>query len=114
MFVLAAVGARQFPDILNGSIIYAPALVLVTVLGLVHLVREHHDRYALIAAAGAFMMALGFRAIDNAVCAAFPVGTHFLWHLLTALSLYLAMRALIAGSSKDEDTRSGVRSAPAF
>ena len=96
-FVVAAAGARQFPDILNGSIIYAPALILVTGLGVAHLIREHHERPTLIAAAGVFMAAVGFRTIDNAVCASFTVGTHFLWHLLTALSLYLAMRALIAG-----------------
>ena len=51
-FVVAAAGARQFPDILNGSIIYAPALILVIGLGEVHLVREHHERPTLIAAAG--------------------------------------------------------------
>ena len=35
------------------------------------------------------------RSIDNAVCDAFPIGTHFLWHLLAALVLYLFGRGLV-------------------
>jgi hypothetical protein len=29
------------------------------------------------------------------VCAALPTGTHFLWHLLVALVIYLSIRALL-------------------
>jgi hypothetical protein len=35
------------------------------------------------------------RSIDGAVCAYVPMGTHFLWHLLNGIVLYLSMRALI-------------------
>jgi hypothetical protein len=103
IFILAAVVSRQFPEVLNGSVIYAPALVLVVGLGLIDLATRRREKGVLIGAAAIFIAALGFRAIDNSVCAAFPVGTHFLWHLLTALSLYLAMRALVAGWSFHED-----------
>jgi hypothetical protein len=98
-YVVAVGAARQFPNVLNGSIIYAPALILVIGLGLVHLVREGYERSALIGAAGVFVAALIFRSIDNSVCVAFPMGTHFLWHLLAAFALYLAMRALVAALS---------------
>ena len=41
------------------------------------------------------ILILGFslvlRSIDLAVCNFFPVGTHFLWHLLNALAIYLAI-----------------------
>ena len=102
LFILAAVGARQLSGILNGSIVYAPALALVTGLGLIHLARARCERSALIGAAGALVAALIFRTIDNAACAAFPYGTHFLWHLLTALSLYMVMRAFVANLSADK------------
>ncbi len=94
--VLAIYASRQFPQLLNGSLIYAPALILVAGLGLVHLLQARQARYDLLAAAGVFVVALFFRTIDNMVCSEFPLGTHFLWHVLGALASYLAMRALIS------------------
>lgn len=37
--------------------------------------------------AGVLAVSLTFRSLDEAVCDAVPVGTHFLWHLLNALML---------------------------
>jgi hypothetical protein len=49
-------------------------------------------------AAGIFLLSLTFRTIDKAACASFPLGTHFLWHLLNALVLYVLLRtAILAG-----------------
>lgn len=97
VFVVAAIFARQFPELLNGSIIYAPALLLAVAGGLVHSVRCRYERFSLLGAAGVFVLALVFRTMDNPVCESFPLGTHFLWHLLNAAAIYLAMRALIVG-----------------
>ncbi|MEU0529414.1 hypothetical protein [Amycolatopsis tolypomycina] len=48
------------------------------------------------AVAGAvFALSLSLRALDRDVCDYVPVGTHFLWHLLTGLVLYLVSRALL-------------------
>jgi hypothetical protein len=96
LFVLAAALARQFPGILNGSLIYAPALVLVVTLGVFHWGRALAERASLLASAGVFVAALFFRTVDTVMCAALPIGTHFMWHLLAAAALYLAMRALSA------------------
>jgi len=35
------------------------------------------------------------RSVDEAACPYIPIGTHFLWHALIAVVLYLSMRALI-------------------
>jgi hypothetical protein len=51
-----------------------------------------------------FAASLAFRTVDLAVCAAFPAGTHFLWHLLNGLVLYLATAALV-----DEIEGPGIR-----
>jgi hypothetical protein len=40
-------------------------------------------------------VSLVFRSIDQAVCASFPLGTHFLWHCLNGLVLYLLLRAAL-------------------
>jgi hypothetical protein len=36
-----------------------------------------------------FALSLTFRSIDNALCVFNPVGTHFMWHTLNALMLYI-------------------------
>lgn len=41
-----------------------------------------------------FMAALILRTIDLQVCPIFPVGTHFAWHLLCSLMLYVVSLAL--------------------
>ncbi|SDE40991.1 hypothetical protein [Limimaricola pyoseonensis] len=46
-------------------------------------------------------VSLAFRSLDETLCAAWPVGTHFMWHLLNAAMLgwmiELLRRALLAG-----------------
>lgn len=94
-FVAAAAVARLLPPALNGSVIYAPALVLVVLLGIVHCAIARHQAWMLLAAAGAFTGALVMRTLDAPLCAWAPTGTHFVWHLGTALAIYFAMRGLI-------------------
>ena len=97
-YLLVALSARQFPQFLNGSLIYAPALIVLLALGLYHILRQHQEPFILVAAMGVFIIALTFRTIDNAICDYFPLGSHFLWHSCNALLLYLLMRGLLANS----------------
>ena len=46
-------------------------------------------------AGGVFALSLGFRTLDAPLCGTLPLGTHFLWHLLNGLMLWLLLRALI-------------------
>jgi hypothetical protein len=88
--------ARLFPgDTLNGSIMYLPAYTAL--LGCTgHLLVKHHPAArAFFIASMIFLVSLTFRTVDNNLCRAFPVGTHFLWHLLNAFMLYLLLAALI-------------------
>jgi hypothetical protein len=95
VFVVAAWGGRQFPHLLNGSLTYAPAAVLSVALGLYHLRTQGERRVDLLTAGGAFLVAIFFRTIDGAICAVFPPGTHFVWHLLIPVVAYLYVRALL-------------------
>lgn len=45
----------------------------------------------LVLAAGVFVLSLGARTLDAAICPAFPPGTHFLWHVLNAVMLGLLL-----------------------
>jgi hypothetical protein len=99
-FLVALFYGRQFSHILNGSLVYAPAFLLSLGLGRYHYRTHKIERYALFAAAGVFLVAVVFRSVDQAVCPFFPVGTHFLWHLLMPVVLYLSMRGLLLNWAK--------------
>jgi hypothetical protein len=94
-FLAAALLGRRFPHILNGSMTYAPGVLVMVALGIYHRAAALREPFALLAAAMLLLIAVIFRSIDQAVCTAFPIGTHFLWHLLTALVCYVATRALL-------------------
>lgn len=79
-------------DTVNGSHAYLPALAATLVVGA--LARGQEGRLVL-AAAAVFALSLVFRSIDNAVCTVFPLGTHFIWHCLNAVLLYLLLRAAL-------------------
>jgi hypothetical protein len=98
IFAIAAYVGRQFPNILNGSLIYAPTLALLLAVSLYHRANNKRGFHLLVAGSSAFLVALLFRTIDNAVCPVFPVETHFLWHLLTAAALGAATKTLIDNS----------------
>jgi len=95
VFLAASVHGRQFPHLLGGSLTYAPALATLLALGIYHWMSRKPGPLLLIAAAGVFAVSLSFRTIDESACPLLPVGTHFLWHLLNPLVLYLCVRALI-------------------
>jgi hypothetical protein len=80
------------PTLLNRSILYLPALLFVTGLGIWH--RRHaREPGLLLLAAGVLLLSLTFRTLDLAICERFAIGSHFLWHLLNGLVLYLVGRA---------------------
>ena len=95
LFIFTAYIGRQFSDVLNGSLIYAPAFALLLGLGLYHFYNARIERTLLLWAAGVFSLSLFFRSIDMTICANLSLGTHFLWHLLNGLVVYIAVRVLL-------------------
>ncbi|EIM24548.1 ceramidase domain-containing protein [Microvirga lotononidis] len=86
---------------LNGSVGYIPAALALLAVGVAcRLSQAKAAGLALLVAAGVFALSLYVRSIDEAVCAAMPAGTHFLWHMLNALVLGILMRAAIVHSSR--------------
>lgn len=95
-FFAAIYGFALLPErLLNGSLSYGPALLFLSGLALWHWRNAAKERWALPAAAGVFLLSLTLRSLDMAACAAFPLGTHFLWHVLNGVVLYLTARAYI-------------------
>lgn len=85
---------------LNGTAGYAPAVIAMTVIGAALLLRRHAAWPHLLSAALVFTVSMAFRAFDFEFCdqtLAFGhnTGTHFIWHTLNAVVLYLLLRAAI-------------------
>ena len=99
--VIAALLGRQFHGVFSGSLTYAPGLGVLGGLGVYHWQARKRERLAMLAAAGAFALALVFRTVDGPVCPYVPWGSHFLWHLLVALVIYWSMRGLIRNLPAD-------------
>jgi hypothetical protein len=78
--------ARLAPPVANGSLPYIPALMVVVVIALHQATTERRFGFAWTALI--FAVAIAARAADNAMCAAWPFGTHAIWHVLTAMVVY--------------------------
>lgn len=81
---------------LRGST-YLPALLGMLVIGLIlrHADQRSPSGNALLLSGCIFAVSLGLRASDAPLCDIFPTGTHFFWHLLNAIVLYILARAMI-------------------
>jgi hypothetical protein len=93
-----AAGKRCF----NGTLGYAPAFVALVLVGAVLALRRHPAARYILGAAAVFLASMTFRTIDYEICrwavrGARGVGTHFVWHVLNAIVLYL----LLLGAVRD-------------
>ena len=94
-FFFASNFSNEFTNVLNGSLSYAPAFLVLLGLGLYHYQQQKREPFILLAASGVFLLALSFRTLDREICPYFSTGTHFIWHLCNGILLYLSARGLI-------------------
>jgi hypothetical protein len=88
------------PGSLNGSYAYFPALLALALLAAYAWRRGRPGAARLGAAAGVFVVSILFRSVDQTLCESWPLGTHFVWHCLNALVLYLTATALPAAAAQ--------------
>ena len=85
------------PGTLNASTAYVPNLVAL--IGMTLWLGWHRATatrmFAL--ASAVFCISLTLRTIDQDICAQFPLGTHFLWHLLNGWLLWIVAREMLLG-----------------
>jgi hypothetical protein len=81
---------------LAGPGMYASALLVLA--GLAVVLRGRPERPWFAWATGVFAVSLTLRTLDGPLCAAVPVGTHFLWHVLNAVALFLVSAAAVRRS----------------
>ncbi|MGH6866887.1 MAG: hypothetical protein ACREDO_12145 [Methyloceanibacter sp.] len=94
----AGLGLEGAKPCLNGSAPYLPALGALIVVGLLLFERGHKAAPYVLWAAAIFTVSVMLRSLDMALCETVvidgrKVGTHFLWHLLNALTLLLLLLA---------------------
>ena len=73
------------------SAFYWPLPVLFLVYGAILRARSPDTSRSLWQVSGLLCLSLTARSLDESLCAALPIGTHFLWHLLNALLLGLTI-----------------------
>jgi hypothetical protein len=100
---------------LNGSVFYLPALGALIVVGLLLEERRHPAAPYVLWAAAIFAISLTLRSLDLALCDKVliegqEVGTHAVWHVLTALALFLLLRASLEGGPSVKMTTRGEES----
>ncbi|BAQ17838.1 ceramidase domain-containing protein [Methyloceanibacter caenitepidi] len=83
---------------MNGSVGYLPALGVLIVVSMLLAERRHKATPYVMAATLVFAASILLRSLDMAYCSSIVVegrntGTHFIWHLLNAVVLFLLMRA---------------------
>lgn len=85
----------KFPHALNDSIGYLSSMLALCFVAVYLKIRRRPSAkyYAYAALIG--VISLTFRVIDNKVCNHLSIGTHFLWHSLNALLIYIIMKMLI-------------------
>ncbi|WP_198435609.1 ceramidase domain-containing protein [Moritella sp. F3] len=95
IILTTSLAAREYPQLLNGSLPYLPALTILLGLGLYHHQTNQPKPFQLLIVVGLFITALVFRTMDSNICHHIPIGTHFIWHLVSAYMLYLSVDTLI-------------------
>lgn len=91
----------MFPRGLNDSIGYLSSMgSLIMIAIYLHLKARPSSQHFLVAALIG-VCSLFFRSVDNAVCEQFPMGTHFLWHSLNAILIYIVMKQIIRNVNRE-------------
>ena len=101
LFFAAIVASAQFPELQNGSLSYAPAAAALILIGTYHYTTKKADPVVILAAGMIFLVSLSARTVDLLLCVQWPLGTHFIWHSLNALVLFLVLRTYIKNVSSE-------------
>ena len=95
--LVVVVAMFTLPPWFNGSMLYFPPILAVTVVGLVLLVQGSPIGLTVLTGALVFYPSIFFRTIDRLpeICTQFPAGTHIFWHLLNGLGIYILISSVI-------------------
>ena len=99
LFLAASLAADPFlARIVGSSSGYVPALLAMVGIGWQLSAKQRPGAKLVLSAGATFAVSLGFRMADQPFCAGWPLGTHFVWHILNAVTLGLLLIAMLRAS----------------
>jgi len=97
LYLAATVASSRIPIDLNSSENYIPAILMLGLFAVLAARRVLAGAHLLTAAAFIFAVSLTARTVDEWWCVSWPLGTHFIWHTLNGLVVYLSWLSLHHG-----------------
>lgn len=94
-FAVTPFAAQLVAPLLGSSAGYVPALTAIFVVGGLFYRKDPGLGGQVLVAGVVFALSLTMRMLDEPLCTHFAVGTHFLWHILNSIVLFLLLRVLI-------------------
>lgn len=94
-FAITAAAGSVLGDALRGGAGYLPAFLAMAICGALLAARGAPAGRGLLLAAALFAVSLTFRTIDEPLCVVWPLGTHFVWHLLNGTLLGLLLLTMV-------------------
>ena len=85
--------------VLWGGALYIPTLLVMLSVAVALYWRAPAAASEMSLAACVFLLSFAARTLDSRICSMFPLGTHFLWHLLNAALLFLLIKVAITARS---------------
>jgi len=93
-------------DMWHGSVMYLPTFAALAVMTVAFFLRKSAFARVFLLVMLVWTASLIFRTADLEICGSFPVGTHFLWHILNAWVLWRLLMVLVHASSHSIVTES--------
>ena len=85
----------NFPNAMNDSIAYLSSMGALIFTAIYLNIKRRYSARSYLLAAVIGCVSLFFRVIDNEICEYFSIGTHFMWHSLNSILIYIIMMQLI-------------------
>lgn len=82
-------------SVLWGGALYIPTLLVMLWVAVALYWRAPAAASGMSIAVCVFVLSFAARTLDSRICWTFPVGTHFLWHLLNATLLFLLIKVAL-------------------
>jgi hypothetical protein len=85
----------------SGSVAYLPALIVLALFAISLTLKSSEFAVFFVIATPIFALSLFLRTLDAPLCDLVPSGTHFAWHVLNAVTLYLVTWGLVRDGTID-------------
>ncbi len=94
-FAAGPLAGMVIPFDMNGSEGYVPSLLTMCIAAIFTRTHAPILTHHLLLASVLLAASLTFRSVDMMVCDSFPLGTHFMWHVLNGAMFYVLLSGFI-------------------